>query len=141
MLKEFKAFILTKNVVDFAIAFLLAAAVGLVVTGFVNDIMMPLIGLFTGGADFSDMTYVLSEAVPAVMDGDKVLSELIPVNEIRYGAWINTIINLLIVGFVLFMISRAYKKSQKKKEAAPAPPAGPTMDQALLTEIRDLLKK
>ena len=141
MLKEFRDFIMTKNVIELAIAVILAGAVNLVVNGFVNDIMMPFIGYFTGGADFSDMTIVLSEAVPAVMDGDTVVTAAIPVTEIRYGAWINTLINLVIVGFVLFSISKAYKKVQKKKEEAPAAPPAPTMDQELLTEIRDLLKK
>lgn len=89
--------------------------------------MMTLIGLFTGDADFSELTVVLSEEIP--------------LNEMRYGAWINTIINLFIVGFVLFMISKAYKKAQKKKEEAPATAPAPTIDQELLSEIRDLLKK
>ena len=141
MLKEFRDFIMTKNVIELAIAVILAGAVNMVVNGFVNDIMMPFVGFFTGGVDFSDLTIVLSESVPAVMDGDTVVSEAIPATEIRYGAWINTLINLVIVGFVLFSISKAYKRIQKKKEEAPTPPPAPTKDQVLLEEIRDLLKK
>lgn len=135
MLKEFKEFIMTKNVIELAIAVILAGAVGLVVTGFVNDIMMPIVGNFTGGADFSDLKIILSEATTNAK-GDAV-----PENAINYGKWINALINLVIVGFVLFMISKSYKKFQKKKAEEPVAPAGPTMDQELLTEIRDLLKK
>lgn len=142
MLKEFKAFIMTGNVLELAIAVILAGAISGVVKGFVNSIMMPIIGYFMGGMNFADMKYTLAAAVAEVKDGDTVITAAIPENSIMYGEWINTIINLIIVGFVLFMIVKAYNKSKKKKEAeAPAAPAGPTDDQVLLTEIRDLLKK
>lgn len=133
MLKEFRNFIMTGNVIDLAVAVLLAGAVGLVVNGFVNDIMMPVVGFFTGGIDFSDMQIVLSKAVVAA-DG----SITKPESAIRYGAWINSIINLVIVGFVLFVIVKSYNKVRKPEP--PAPPAGPTQEE-LLAEIRDLLKK
>ncbi|HUH46704.1 MAG TPA: large conductance mechanosensitive channel protein MscL [Arenibacter sp.] len=133
MLKEFKDFIMTGNVIDLAVAVLMAGAVGLVVNGFVNDIMMPIVGFFTGGMDFSDMQIVLSDAVIAA-DG----SIEKPESAIRYGAWANSLINLVIVGFVLFTIVKSYNKV--RKPAAPAAPAGPTQEE-LLAEIRDLLKK
>ena len=135
MLKEFKAFILTGNVIDLAVAVILAGAVGLVVNGFVSDVMMPIIGHFAGGMNFEDMKYVLAEAVVAT-DGTVESPE----NAIMYGKWINTIINLIIVGFVLFMIVKAYGKARKKEEEAPAPDPGPS-EVDLLTEIRDALKK
>lgn len=136
MLKEFKEFIMTGNVIDLAVAVILAGAVGLVVTGFVNDIMMPIVGHFAGGVDFADLKMVLS---PAVVNADGEVTT--PENAIRYGAWINTIINLIIVGFVLYMIARAYNKTKKKEEEeAPAPDPGPSAED-LLGEIRDLLKK
>ncbi|MBT8262711.1 MAG: large conductance mechanosensitive channel protein MscL [Bacteroidia bacterium] len=135
MLKEFKNFILTGNVIDFAVAVILAGAVGLVVNGFVADIMMPIVGHFAGGIDFADMKYVLDEAVTGE-DG----AVTTPENAIMYGKWVNAIINLIIVGFVLFMIVKAYNKSKKPAEEAPAEPAGPTQEE-LLSEIRDLLKK
>jgi len=135
MWKEFRDFIMTGNVIDFAVAVILAGAVSLVVTGFVNDIMMPIVGYFVGDVDFSAMKVVLSEAV---VDADgKVVK---PENAIRYGAWVNTIVNLIIVGLVLFLIVKAYNRTKKKKEEAPAAPAGPTAED-LLIEIRDLLKK
>ncbi len=132
MLKDFKKFIMTGNVIDLAIAVILAGAVGAVVKGFVSMIMMPIIGVFTGGGSFADMKYVLSEAVA---DAEGVVT--VPENAIMYGAWIDTIINLLIVGFVLFMIVRAYNKTKKPVEEAPAGPS----EIDLLTEIRDSLKK
>lgn len=132
MLKEFKEFIMTGNVVEFAVAVIMAGAIGAVVTGFVNDIVMPLVGSVTGGVDFADMKHVLSAAVGVEgEDGYK------PENAIMYGRWINTIVNLLIVGFVMFMIVKAYNKMRKPAEEAPA---GPSQED-LLTEIRDLLKK
>jgi large conductance mechanosensitive channel len=136
MLKEFKAFILTGNVVDLAVAVILAGAVGAVVKGFVSMIMMPVIGMFTGGVNFKDLKYVLSESV---VDAECVITK--PENAILYGEWIDTIINLIIVGFVLFMIVKAYNKAKKKKEEAPAEPPAPTKEEVLLTEIRDLLAK
>ncbi|APU09923.1 mechanosensitive ion channel protein MscL [Cellulophaga lytica] len=133
MFKEFKNFIMTGNVIDLAVAVLLAGAMGLVVSGFVSDIMMPLVGHFSGGIDFADMKVVLDEAVVAT-DGTVTKPE----NAILYGKWINAIINLIIVGFVLFIIVKAYNKT--KTPPAPAAPAGPTQEE-LLAQIRDLLKK
>jgi large conductance mechanosensitive channel len=132
MLKEFKDFIMTGNVIDFAVAVIMAGAVGLVVNGFVADIVMPVVGHFAGGIDFAEMKVVLDEAVVAA-DG----SVATPENAIRWGAWVNTIVNLLIVGFVMFLIVKAYNKTKKPVEDAPAGPS----EIDLLTEIRDSLKK
>jgi len=133
MFKEFKNFIMTGNVIDLAVAVLLASAMGLVVSGFVNDIMMPIVGYFTGGVDFADMQFVLSEEV---MAADGTVEK--PESAIRYGKWINSIINLVIVGAVLFVIVKAYNKTKKPPE--PKAPKGPSQEE-LLTQIRDLLKK
>lgn len=135
MWKEFKNFIMTGNVIDLAVAVILAGAVGLVVKGFVSDIMMPFIGHFTGGVDFKDLKIVLDEAVIAA-DGAIVTAE----NAIMYGNWINSIINLIIVGFVLFMIVKAYNKTKKPVIETPAAPAGPSQEE-LLMQIRDELRK
>lgn len=126
---------MTGNVIDFAVAVILAGAVGLVVNGFVADIIMPIVGHFAGGIDFAQMKVVLDEAVVAA-DGSVTKGE----NAIRWGAWVNTIVNLIIVGFVMFMIVKAYNKSKAPVEEAPAAPAGPTAEE-LLAEIRDALKK
>lgn len=128
---------MTGNVIDLAIAVILAGAVGAVVNGFVTDIMMPIVGHFAGGMDFADMAYWLTEPEVAA-DGSVVEGTG---SAIMYGLWINKIISLITVGFVLFMIVKAYNKVRKKKEEAPAAPPAPTKDQELLSEIRDLLKK
>ncbi|MCG2417550.1 large conductance mechanosensitive channel protein MscL [Aequorivita sp. F47161] len=135
MLKEFRDFIMTGNVVDLAVAVILASAVGLVVTGFTNDMIMPIVGHFTGGVDFADLKYVLD---PAVLGPDGEVVE--PENAVMWGRWVNSIINLIIVGFVLFLIVKAYAKVRKKKEAAPAPDPGPS-EKDILMEIRDELRK
>jgi large conductance mechanosensitive channel len=133
MLKEFKNFILTGNVIEFAVAVIMAGAVGLVVNGFVNDIVMPLVGQLSGGVDFADLKHVLTPEVK-----DATGSVTTPENAVRYGSWINSIVNLVVVGLVMFLLIKAYTKMKKP---APAPaPTGPTQED-LLAEIRDLLKK
>merc|ERR1712166_396799 len=113
MLKEFKNFIMTGNVIEFAIAVILAGAVGLTVKGFVNMIMMPIIGYFAGGTNFSELFIVLGGAEFATLK--EALDSGAAV--IQWGSWVNTLINLVIVGFVLFMMAKAYKKTKKKEEA------------------------
>lgn len=137
MLKEFKKFVMGGNVIEFAVAVIMAGAIGLVVKGFVSMIVMPFVSHFTGGVSFKDWKIVMDQAV--VDAAGKVTK---PENAIMYGQWIDTIINLLIVGLVMFLIVKAYNKMKKQEEAAPAaPPEQPTKEEVLLTEIRDLLKK
>lgn len=135
MLKEFKEFILTGNVIEFAVAVIMAGAIGKVVNGFVNLVIMPIVGHFSGGMDFKDLKVVLDEAT---VDAAGVVVS--PENAIMYGEWINTIINLLIIGIVMFFMIRSYNKMKKKEEPAAEAPAGPSQED-LLAEIRDLLKK
>ncbi len=135
MLKEFKNFIMTGNVIEFAVAVIMAGAVGAVVNGFVSDIVMPIVGMVTGGVDFSEMKVVLQAAV-AESEGVAAVPEV----AIRWGAWVNTLVNLVIVGLVMFIIIKGYNKMKKPVVEAPAAPAGPTQEE-LLAEIRDLLKK
>lgn len=130
MIKEFKEFIMKGNVLELAVAVIIAGAFGLVVGSFTNDIIMPVVGYYTGGADFSDLKIVLQAAA----------GEDVPEVAILYGKWINTIINFVIVAFVLFLIIKAYNKANAPAEEAPAPPAGPS-ETDLLAEIRDLLAK
>ncbi|MES2747500.1 MAG: large conductance mechanosensitive channel protein MscL [Bacteroidota bacterium] len=134
MLKEFKSFIMTGNVVEFAVAVIMAGAVGAVVTGFVNDIAMPLVGQVSGGMDFSNKFIALDGKEYVTLEAAKKAGGAV----VAYGSWINTLVNLVIVGFVMFMVVKAYNKTKKPAEA-PAP-AGPTQEE-LLTQIRDLLKK
>jgi large conductance mechanosensitive channel len=137
MWKEFKAFIMRGNVLDLAVAVIIAGAFGAIVSSFTKDILMPPIGLALGDMDFTQLKYVLKEATLAA-DGTVTKPEV----AIAYGMFIKYIIDFLIIAFVLFLIVRAYTKTQEKKqkEEAAAAPAGPT-DTELLTEIRDLLKK
>lgn len=139
LMKDFKEFALKGNVVDLAIAVVIGAAFGKVVTSLVNDIIMPIIGTFTGGIDFSKKMVILH---PAVLDATgKVIK---PENALTYGNFINAIIMFLIIAFSIFIVMRSFTQMQKKftkaKEEAPAPDPAPTPDQQLLTEIRDLLK-
>lgn len=132
MIQEFKDFILKGNVLELAVAVIIAGAFGAVVTSFTSDVLMPPIGLAMGGVDFNDLAFQLAPAELAA-DGSVVKEEV----AIRYGKWINTIIDFLIIAFVLFMIIRTYNKTQAPVEEAPA---GPTAEE-LLAEIRDALKK
>ena len=135
MFKEFKKFIMGGNVIEFAVAVIMAGAIGLVVKGFVSLIVMPFVSHFTGGLSFKEWKIVMDEAVK---EGDKIIR---PENAIRYGEWIDTIINLLIVGLVMFLIVKIYNNMKKKEEEKPADPPAPSNEEILLTEIRDLLKK
>jgi len=122
-------------VIEFAVAVIMAGAIGAVVKGFISNIVMPVVGMFTGGASLADRKIILSEAV--VDAAGKVTT---PMNAITWGSWVDDIVNLIIVGFVMFMIVKSYNKMKKKEEEAPAAPAGPSQ-QDLLAEIRDLLAK
>ncbi|WP_299056878.1 large conductance mechanosensitive channel protein MscL [uncultured Polaribacter sp.] len=135
MFKEFKEFITGGNVIEFAVAVIMAGAIGSVVKGFVSNIVMPVVGLFTGGVSFSDKKFILTEAV---LDATGKVAT--PENAILYGAWIDSIINLVIVGFVMFLMIKSYNKTKKKEVPAPEAPKGPSQEE-LLAEIRDLLSK
>ncbi len=137
MLKEFRDFIMKGNVLELAVAVIIAGAFGAIVTSFTNDVIMPPIGLAMGGVDFSDLAMVLQEA--ETNEAGEVVKEAV---SIRYGAFIQKVIDFLIIAFIIFMLVRTYNKIQErnKKPEAPAAPPGPTAEQ-LLTEIRDLLSK
>lgn len=135
-MKDFKEFAMKGNVVDLAIAVVIGGAFGKIVTSLVNDIIMPIIGTFTGGIDFSDKKIIFSQAVT-----DSAGNVIKPENAFTYGNFINAVIMFLIIAFSIFLVMRAFVKLQKKREEAPAPPPEPTEDQKLLAEIRDLLKR
>lgn len=139
MIKEFKAFIMRGNVLDLAVAVIMATYFGKIINSLVNDVIMPVVGNLVGGLDFSQMKYSIKEAKEAVVEGDVVVSEAITEVAIYYGTFVNHIITFLIVSFSIFVILKMYNKSQKAKEEAPAAPAGPS-EIDLLTEIRDSLK-
>ncbi len=126
MLEEFKKFAMRGNVVDMAVGIIIGAAFGKIVNSFVNDILMPPIGLALGGVDFSNLAIVLKQATA---DTEAVA--------IRYGAFINIVLDFLIVAVAIFMVVKAMNSLQAPKEEAPA---APPQDIQLLTEIRDALK-
>lgn len=135
MWKEFKAFILRGNVLELAVAVIVASAFGAVIASFTADIIMPPLGLLLGNVDFSELAMTIQAA--ETNEAGEVIKEAIA---IRYGAFIQTIINFLIIAFAIFMLLKAYKSTQEQEAEAPAPAPGPSAED-LLAEIRDLLKK
>lgn len=131
IVKEFKEFISKGNVVDLAVGVIIGAAFGKIITSLVDDVLMPPIGYLLGGVDFSDKKLVLITA-----DAINKVEEV----AIRYGNFINTVIQFLIVSMCIFAVIKAINTLKRKEEAAPAAPAPPSAEEALLTEIRDLLK-
>lgn len=132
MLKEFKEFALKGNLVDMAVAFVMGAAFSKVSDGFINGIVMPLIGMIFQ-ADFSSLKTVLQPAVVGA-DGKEISAEI----AVKYGDFISTVINFLVVALVMFLVIKAIN-SAKKAQPAPPPPPTPASE-LLLAEIRDLLK-
>ncbi|HTH68208.1 MAG TPA: large-conductance mechanosensitive channel protein MscL [Rhodanobacter sp.] len=130
MLGEFKAFAMRGNVIDLAVGVVIGGAFGKIVTSLVDQIIMPPIGWLTGGIDFSDLKWVLRPA--DATDPAHKIAEV----AIQYGAFINTLIQFLIIAFAIFLVIKGINRLSRKQEEAAATPA----DVALLTEIRDLLK-
>jgi large conductance mechanosensitive channel len=141
MFKEFQDFIKKGNVLQMAVGLIMALYFGAITKSFVDDILMPPLGLIIGGVDFSTLKIVLQDGVAAVMEGDTVVVEAVKEVSINYGTFINTIITFVIVAFAVFMLVKAYNKMEKKEEAAPAAPSAPSKEEVLLAEIRDELRK
>ncbi|HVV41524.1 MAG TPA: large conductance mechanosensitive channel protein MscL [Nitrobacter sp.] len=136
MLEEFKKFALKGNVVDLAVAVIIGAAFGAIVSSMVADIIMPIIGAVTGGLDFSNYFLALSKSVTASNLADAKKQGAV----LAYGNFLTLTLNFLIIAFVLFIIVQLMGKLKRKEEAAPAEPPKPSREEELLTEIRDLLK-
>jgi len=137
---EFKEFAFKGNVIDMAVGVVIGAAFGKIVTSIVNDLIMPLIGVITGGVNFSDLKLVLK---PAVMDGATVVE---PENALLYGSFIQNVVDFFIIALSIFIVIKVFSKAKstfekKKVEVEEAAPEEPPADILLLTEIRDLLKK
>jgi len=130
---EFKEFIARGNVVDLAVGVIIGGAFGKIVTSLVDQVIMPPIGLALGGIDFSSLKIVLKPDDPATKAVEEVA--------IQYGAFINTLIQFLIVAFVIFLMVKAINSLRRQEAEAPAAPPAPTTTEALLMEIRDSLKK
>lgn len=129
MMSEFKSFAMRGNVVDMAVGIVIGGAFGKIVSSFVNDVLMPPIGMLIGGVDFSDLTVVLQAA-----------TEEAEAVTIKYGAFIQTVLDFVIIAFAIFMVVKAMNSMKKKEEEKPAAPPKPSAEVELLTEIRDSLK-
>lgn len=130
MISEFKKFAVRGNVMDLAVAVVIGAAFGRIVTSFVNDVLMPPIGLLLGGVDFTDFIWTLKDA-----------TEEAAAVTVNYGMFIQHMVDFTIIAFAIFMVIRAFEKMKRKEETIPSPPPEPNAEEKLLTEIRDLLKE
>ena len=127
---EFKAFVMRGNVVDMAVGVIIGGAFGKIVTSLVKDIFMPIIGVLIGNVNFSDLQIKLGEPLEGAEQA-----------AIKYGMFIQEVVNFLIIALCIFMVIKVINKLQKKKEEAPAPVPEPTKEEVLLSEIRDALNK
>lgn len=135
-LTEFKEFAMKGNVIDMAVGVIIGGAFGKIVSSLVNDIIMPVVGLATGGINFTELKATLHEAVldPATQE---VIKEAVTLN---YGMFIQNIVDFLIIAFSIFMALKVIVKFKKQEAETPAAPPAPSKEEELLTEIRDLLK-
>ena len=122
MWNEFKTFISRGNVLDLAVAVVMGGAFGAIVTSFVNDVIMPLVGVLLGGIDFTGLAFTVGSS------------------QVLWGNFVQAIINFLIIAFSMFLVVKAANQFQRKQDAVPAAPPPPSKEEALLAEIRDLLK-
>ncbi len=130
LLDEFKAFAMKGNMIDMAVGIIIGAAFGKIVSSVVNDILMPPLGLLLGGVNFTDLKVVM-----------KAATETNPAVTWNYGNFLQVAVDFIIVAFAIFLMIKAINSAKKKEVRAPAAPPAPTKEEALLTEIRDLLKK
>lgn len=143
LLTEFKEFAMRGNVIDMAVGVVIGAAFGKIVSSLVNDIIMPLVGVATGGVNFTDYKWVIQQAVT---DAQGVV--VTPEVSMNWGSWVQTVVDFVIVAFCIFVmikfinqLKNKLSKQQEEEPAAPAPAPEPTKEEELLTEIRDLLKE
>ncbi len=133
-LNEFKAFAMRGNVLDMAIGIIIGGAFGKIVSSLVSDVIMPPIGLLVGGVNFTEWKINLHQAV---IEAGQVIKPAVTLN---IGTFLQTVFDFIIIAFSVFLMVKAVNRFNQKKEAAPAPPAEPSKEEALLTEIRDILK-
>ncbi len=142
MLKEFKDFAMKGNLVDIAVAFVMGASFGKIVSSFVDGIVMPLIGMITGGVNFNDKVLLLKQGVPEVKGpGGEVITPAVAEVAVKYGAFITNLFDFIVVAFSVFLVIKAINKIKKAEVAKPTAPPEPSSTDKLLAEIRDALKK
>lgn len=130
MMSEFRDFAMRGNVVDMAVGIVIGGAFGKIVSSFVNDVLMPPLGILLGGVDFTELVVTL-----------KAASGEVAAVTLNYGTFIQTLVDFIIIAFAIFMVIKTMNSLKKKKEAAPPAPPKQSAEEILLTEIRDLLKK
>ena len=130
MMSEFRSFAMRGNVMDMAVGIIIGGAFGKIISSFVNDVLMPPIGVMLGGVEFSSLSATLVEA-----------SGEVAAVTLNYGSFIQAVVDFLIIALVIFMMIRAMNSMKTKEEAAPAAPPKPSAEETLLTEIRDLMKQ
>ena len=135
MLSEFREFAMKGNVVDLAVGVVIGAAFGKIVTSLVDDIIMPVVGKLAGGVDFATLAVILTPAVVGP-DGKQTAAAVL----LRYGAFIQSIVNFLIIAFAIFLVVKAINRMRRVEPAATAAPPAPAEDIVLLTQIRDALR-
>lgn len=140
MLEEFKEFAVKGNMLDMAIGIIIGAAFGTIVQSLVNDVLMPPIGLLLGGVDFTDLFVTLREGAVAGPYATLAAARDAGAVTINYGVFANAIVSFVLVAAAVFLVVRAFNRLRRREEAAPEPPASPSPEQQLLSEIRDLLK-
>ena len=139
-LEDFKSFALKGNVIDMAVGVIVGGAFGKIVTSLVNDIIMPVITLCTGGTGFENMKFVIKHGIPATEEGQAAVEEV----AVHYGSFIMNIVDFFIIALSIFVAIRVtikFKEKWEKPEPEPAAEPGPTKEEELLGEIRDLLQK
>jgi|SRR5690606_4568887 len=136
IIKEFKEFAMKGNLIDMAVAFVMGAAFGKLVSSFINGLVMPVVGKATAGVDFRELKYVLTEA-----EMDASGNIVTPETAILYGDFITVAIDFVLVAFFMFLLVKGINKTKKKQEEVPVPTPQPSAELNMLTEIRDLLKK
>ena len=141
IVKEFKDFAVTGNMLDMAVGIIIGGSFGKIITSLVNDVLMPPLGLLLGKVDFSSLKAILQKGSDAVMDGAVVVQPAVSEVSINYGIFLNNIIDFLIVALCIFFVIKGMNTLKKKEEAAPETPPPPSEEAVLLKEIRDLLKK
>lgn len=142
MLKEFKEFAMKGNLVDIAVAFVMGASFGKIVSSFVDGIVMPLVGMLTGGVDFTGKVLVLKHAAPALQDAaGKIVTPAVAEVAVKYGAFITNLFDFVVVAFSVFLVIKAINKMKKAEVPLPEVPKEPSDTDKLLAEIRDELKK
>lgn len=142
-IKEFKEFAMRGNLIDTAVAFVMGASFGKIVSAFVDGVVMPLIGMLTGGIDFNDKKLILKDAVAATKDAaGNVITKAAPEVSVKYGVFITNVLDFIIVAFAVFLVIKAINAAKKKEEtAAPSSIPKTSSTDAILMEIRDSLKK